>query len=335
MEGLSQLTGGAISKQAISKYEAAKMMPNSTNLISIAEALMENLEYFFRPFKFDIDNMNISFRKKSSVGKKNIESLKIQIQNDVENYLEIEEILDVKQAGTPCDSHELISTIADVEEEALLLRKKWHLGLDPISNVNEMLETNGIKVILTKGPDGFDGVSGVVNEEWPIMVLNEDISMAERSRFTALHETAHILFNQHMTLDLTEKEQEKLCNAFASEMLLPTPVLLSMFKGKNKISLKELTYLQENFGISIDAIMYKLKQLGLVTEKRYKCFYMRKNSNPDFKAKVEKSRFHEKRVSRYSAMVYSALAQQLISASKAASLLGIPIHTVNETVNVI
>ena len=130
-----------------------------------------------------------------------------------------------------------------------------------------------------------------------------------------------------------------MCNAFANEMLLPTSVIAKTLEGKNKISLNELIFLQETYGISIDAIMYKLFQKGIVTEKRYKSFRIRKNvEKGTFGKDVDKERFLElqtKKVSRFKAMVYSALAQQLITASKAASLLKCSVTTVRDTVNVI
>ena len=62
MEKLSEKMNGIVTKQAISKYEKAKMMPNSTILIAMAEALNVDLDYFFRPFTFDLDQFKVSFR---------------------------------------------------------------------------------------------------------------------------------------------------------------------------------------------------------------------------------------------------------------------------------
>ena len=64
MESLCERMGGIVSKQAISKYEGAKMMPTSTTLIALAEALKVKLDYFFRPFSFDLGDFDVSFRKK-------------------------------------------------------------------------------------------------------------------------------------------------------------------------------------------------------------------------------------------------------------------------------
>ncbi len=335
MEGLSQLVKGSVSKQAISKYEAEKMMPSSSIIILLADALKVDVDYFFRPFAFDIQQMNVSFRKKASIGVKETSALKIKIQNEVESYLEMEEILHIEKPTFQKAVSQTLYNKSDMMACARDLRKKWKLGIGPISNIQEMLEANGFKVIVTDGPEGFDGVSGMVNDSKPIMVLNGNISMTERLRFTSLHEAGHLLFNSSIDPSLSPREKERMCDAFASEMLLPTEVLKSMFEGKTKISLKELTFVQESYGISIDAIMYKLQELGIISDKRYKNFQIRKNKSDALKRAVEESRFKEIRISRFPAMVYSALAQQLITTSKAASMLGCSMATIRNSVNVI
>ena len=65
MDQLVQLIGGLVSKQAISKYESALMKPNSSVIVALSAALDVEPDYFFRPFNFDVDHFNVSFRKKS------------------------------------------------------------------------------------------------------------------------------------------------------------------------------------------------------------------------------------------------------------------------------
>lgn len=337
MDALCQQMQGAVSKQAVSKYEAAKMMPSSTILIALADALKVSLDYFFQPFKFDVQEMQVSFRKKSSVNKKDIASLKIYIQEEIEHYLEIEEILG--KEPTLYNNVEIGKTLTypnDMVECAQIVRKQWQLGLDPITNVQDVLEANGIKVIPVNGPEGFDGISGMINDNIPIIVLNKNIIVSERLRFTAFHELGHLLFNTNISADMSEHNKEKMCHAFASEMLLPSNITQQMFAGKAKLSLNELIYIQELYGISIDAVMYKLRDINIIAEKRYRNFNIRKRMSQAFAKAVEKSRFKEEQnTSRYQAMVYSALAQQLITTSKAASMLGCSVANVRNNVNVI
>ena len=335
MDQLVAKIGGLVSKQAISKYESAKMMPNSSVLVALATALDVDADYFFRPFTFDLDQFQVSFRKKSDTSVKDVNALKVRIQDEVERYLEIEAILgkDTPQLS-PTDGEEL-STAAQMREQALIIRKDWQLGLDAIGNVQDVLEAHGIKVICTEAPDGFEGVSGVVNGQHLILVLNRRQNHVERRRFTALHELGHLLFNHRFAPNLTTREKENLCNAFASEMLIPSQNLKSIFSPGEKISTYELRQLQLVYGISIDAIMHKLNEIGIISDSKYKTYCIRKNRNEAMKKFVEDSCYKEDLSTRFSMMVYAAAAKDLISTSKAASLLNTSIITVRNHLNVI
>lgn len=335
MDQLVNLIGGMVSKQAISKYESAKMLPNSSVLIALAAALDVDLDYFYRPFAFDLDQFEVSFRKKSNTTIKDVNALKVKIQDQVERYLEIEEILGK-------DGHEEIESIdssvaskEDMCELAMDLRQSWNLGCDAIANVQDTLEAHGIKVISTEAPDNFDGVSGVVNGQEYIIVLNSNREHIERRRFTALHELGHLLYNNRFSEELTAREKEKLCDAFACEMLLPSSTLQSIFKSGEKISTSELKQLQMMYGISIDAIMHKLKDLEIISENKYKSYCIRKRTDEKLKKYVEESRYQETMTNKFETMVYAAVAKDLISTSKAASLLQVSVGTIRNHLNVI
>ena len=51
MDELCEVMGNIVSKQAISKYENGKMLPNSTVLIQLANVLHTSIDYFFKPFQ--------------------------------------------------------------------------------------------------------------------------------------------------------------------------------------------------------------------------------------------------------------------------------------------
>lgn len=336
LEALAQKMDGNITKQAISKYEKGQMAPSSPVLIALANALDSTLDYFFRPVTPEIQNLEVSFRKKSSIGAKDVAALKVNIQDDIERFLEIESILgEGKTVPTYIENKGSLSNAEQMIQLATTIRKAWKLGSMPITNIQETLESNGIKVIFSEGPNGFDGVSGKVNKNNLIMVLNTNVDMIERQRFTAMHELAHLLFNEHFDASLSKHEQEKLCDAFANEMLMPSEVLRDLFDGKKKISFEELVYVQKLYGISIMAITHKLHDMDIVSEKRYKSFNIRLNMYPEFKEKVSQSRFEEIKTPRFEAMVYGALASELITESKAASLLRIPLETVRKNLTLV
>lgn len=335
MDQLVSNIGGIITKQTISKYESAKMMPNSTVLVALATALDVDADYFFRPFTFDLDEFKVSFRKKSNTTVKDVNALKVRIQDEVERYLEVEEILGKDKMPTPQMDCEILSDSSQMRELANQLRDEWHLGYDAIGNVQDVMEAHGIKVICTEAPDGFDGVSGIINGKDFIVVLNKKQDHVERRRFTALHELGHLLFDKRFSRDLTLREKEKLCDVFASEMLLPSRVLRSIFTPDEKISTSEVRQLQIVYGISFDAIMHKLHELGIINDSKYKTYCIRKNQNESLKRFVEDSCYQEGFSTKFQTMVYAAAAKDLISTSKAANLLHSSVSTVRKHLNVI
>jgi Zn-dependent peptidase ImmA (M78 family) len=275
----------------------------------------------------------VSFRKKSDTTVGDQKALEVQIQDEVERYLEIEEILGTQNDGNLAKelipAHSL-SNRYDMIECAKRVRKSWELGNAPIANSQELLEAHGIKVLLTAAPNKFWGISGMVNDKTPVIVLNSNDCHVEHRRLTAFHELCHLLFNKYFAEELTVHEKENLCNSFANEMLLPSEMLINLFSGKKKIAIAELISLNINYGISVDAIVYKLKDLEIISEKRHRGFCIQKNTRPDFKKYIEDSRYKEEATTRFQAMVYRALAQQLISTSKAASLLGVSINNIRK-----
>ena len=335
MDQLVLLIGCIVSKQAISKYESAKMKPTSTILIALATALDVDVEYFFRPFVFNVEQFQVSFRKKSDTKAKDVNALKVQIQDEIERYLEVEELLGKPIECIQCSEGEKLTTKKQMRDLAIELRKEWNLGEDAIGNVQDTLESKGIKVISTEAPEGFDGVSGIVNDKDFIVVLNSAQKHVERRRFTGMHELGHLLYNNRFSENLTPRERENLCNSFASEMLLPPATLEKIFKPGEKISTSELRQLQLVYGISVDAIMHKLNEIGIVSDSKYKTYNIRKRQNKTLRDFAEASYYKENMTNKFETMVYAAAAKDLITTSKAASLLHTSISTVRKHLNVI
>lgn len=336
MDMLCEKMNNVISKQSISKYENGKMMPDSSVLISLADALQVDPNYFFRSFEYDLDKFEVSFRKKSKVKVYETNSIKEKIRDKIERYMEIENILGIENDFVFSFSNATISNASDIKIQALRLRKEWNLGEDAINNVQAILEMHNIKVIDVEAPDGFDGLSGVVNAKHPIIVLNKNIGHSERRRMTELHELAHILFNSSFDPVMTPKQKEYLCTVFANEMLIPSQIFKKVI-GENRkdISLYELTDLQRMYGISIEAMMMKAKELNIITEQRCRTFYIKKNCDEHLKKQIIASRFEEEKPKRFLSMVYKAVASEIITTSKAASLLNISIEEVRNKLNLV
>ena len=113
-------------------------------------------------------------------------------------------------------------------------------------------------------------------------------------------------------------------------MLIPHSVLIRRIGNKRHyISLSELTDIQIQFGVSIDSMMFMLHQYGVISDNRYKTFNIKKKVSENFKNEVNESRIPRERSHRFFRMVYRALANEIISISKASTLLNIPVNLVN------
>lgn len=93
MDNLCERMKNAVSKQSISKYETGKMMPDSTTLIALSQALGVNVDFFFRPYNVSLDG--IEFRKKSRLRVSSLKAIKEKVLDEIERYLEIENLLEI------------------------------------------------------------------------------------------------------------------------------------------------------------------------------------------------------------------------------------------------
>jgi len=326
MEELAKAMQNNYSKMAISKYEKGQLAPNSEALIAFAEALNLPVDYFFRPFTVQIDS--IKFRKlKSKLGSKLENSIKENINDMIERYMDIEEICNATTLFEKPFADK-ISSPEQVKEAARVLREQWQIGNAGIVKVIDLLEEHGIKVLEIKAEPSFGGLSSKVNNQYPIIVLNKTFA-AERKRFTALHELGHIILP--FDDSVSEKDEEALCHLFASEMLILETVFKNILGPKrHDISYQELRAIQEQYGISCDALMYKAKECGIISQKRYKTYCIQKNKYQVFKDRVETNLYQNESSSRFSRLVYKALSNDLITTSKAAALLHQSVAQVRE-----
>ena len=135
---------------------------------------------------------------------------------------------------------------------------------------------------------------------------------------------------------MEDKDKERLCNVFANEMLLPSSQFIEMVGASRKdISLQELIPLQMQYGLSIDALMYKAKELGIITEQRYKGYCIKRNSSSDFRNQVVENRYPQEDSRRFQVLVYKAISQEVISISKASSLLNCSVNEIRSSINYI
>lgn len=318
MQELAEKT--ALSKQAISKYESGQMKPSSEVLIKLREALEVDVDYFFPKDESGLPIINlerVTLREKDKIDDNELEAIKKDTIDYLLRVLELEKIMDVKEEfKNPVADFEIRSA-KDVEKAAKKVRKKWGLGNAPITNVVELLETNGIKVHNVERSEKFEGFSAWAGKI-PIVVLNSLIKEATRIRFTALHELGHIVLE--FVDELTEDDIENLCNAFSGELLFPSEVIVVEFgPNRSRFSIVELKHIKLKYGISIQAILLAARKAAILNRESY--ISCKAEYDTWFKAKADFGTYTlVETPQRFKQLLFSSLAEKKIPISKAAQL---------------
>lgn len=314
---LADRLNGEVSHTAINKFEMGALMPDGQILLALAKALNVQTDYFLRQQIIQITD--IAFRKRSRLSVKQSNSIKASIIDTLERYLELEALLNLNTDFVNPIAEYKIVTADDVETAVKELLDHWDLGSNAIPNVIELLESKGVKVIELNADSKFDGLSGWANGHIPVIVLNKAFSN-ERKRFTALHELGHLLLNFEDSLE--HSVIEKHCHRFAGSFLMP-PATLKKELGatRSAVSLNELVAVKESYGISMQAIMARARDLNIISSDYFVRFRMWVNADPTRKMEIGFGTYPgDERSTRFSQLIYRATAEEIITMSKAASL---------------
>lgn len=321
---------GLVTAQAIGKYERDEDMPSSRVLIALASALEVSEDYLLNDDELVLEG--IEFRKKpgSSREEATIEARTLSL---LERYLAVEDLLRLRSVDweQPRNAPYPISEIRDAEDAARSVREDWGLGNDPIPKLAELLEERGIKV-LSLALDEIDGLAARVRrkerEAARVIVIRQD-TWSERKRFNLAHELGHLVMNPATGVDA-----EKAAHRFAGALLMPADVLRAEVGAKrSSISIGELVALKHRFGASIQAITYRCKDLGIIGTSTFAELYRTFTVRGWRSAPYEEPGTippHVERPKRFERLCYRALAEKIIGEARAAELLGIPVHELEQ-----
>jgi len=318
-----------VSPQAVGKYERDEMMPSSDVLIALCRVLEVPEAYLLSTGDDELGS--VEFRKQKLAGRKVEAFIRAQVLSAVERYLEIEDIIAAESTewNAPPDFPYRVLTMEHAELAADLLREKWSLGCDPIPNLAEFLEGRGIKVLALDLPENVSGVAAKVKRstgrDVPVIVVNRS-HPGERQRFTLAHELAHLLLRADEDVDL-----EKSCHRFAGAFLIPRVVLeAEVGRRRHSISWAELFRLKRLFCASVQALVYRLRELGIIAEPVFTQMFRSMSREGWRGTKGEPDPLPKEVTHRFERLCFRALAEQVISESKTAELLNVTVRQLNE-----
>ena len=333
LRGLAAAINHLVTAQAIGKYERNEAMPAHRVQIALADALRTTVDYLVGDP--DLVLASLEFRKNAFTSNRGESQAEATVLVLLERYLAIEDLLNLPSArwDAPRDApYPVLRDPIEADRAADALRHHWGLGHEPIPNLVELLEARGIKIFAF--PLGsLGGLAARARRPGlppiPFVVVNER-DWGERQRFTIAHELGHIILDVASDIDA-----ERVAHRFAGALLLPAEALwLEVGKRRSTIPLGELVALKHVFGVSIQALTYRCRELHIINQATYQALFTEFRRlgwrTPPYK---EYGAMDGERPNRFNRLCLRALAEGAISESKAAELLGIGIVQVDDYMN--
>lgn len=337
MQALAERVTPRVSAQAISKYEADRMMPSSAVLVGLGKALGVSLDFLLGGQVEALQS--VEWRKNSTASAQDRATAEALVIERLEDYLAIEDILDLH----PADDLFAALRIDHVDDEEAIdakahaVRKEWKLGLDPIPSMTALLEDKGLKVIEADLPERINGLACQVERTGALpaeVIVVARQTNVERKRFNLAHELAHRVIAATGNPDL---KIEPSMNRFAGAFLIPREHLeKEAGRRRQGMTWIEIMWLKRTYGVSAAAMLVRLGQVGILSKsaveyafKTYARGWRRKEPEPvdpgEGFASFEKPQ-------RFERLVWRALGEQLISPVRAAQMLGLPLSIVERDI---
>ena len=338
MQGLADRVSPSVSAQAISKYEADKMMPSSAVLIGLGKALGVSLDFLMGG---QVEALSgIEFRKHSGTSAQDRAHAEAIVTEKLEDYLAIEDILELAPPGDPFGSlvTDRVESYDAVDQIARELRREWKLGIDPIPSMAALLEDKGIKVIEANLAERFDGLAcdvqrGGGRPDTEVVVVSSHTNI-ERKRFNLAHELAHRVIR---ATGNPEVALEKAMNRFAGAFLVPAEHLIEEAGAdRHGMTYHEIMRLKRLYGVSAAAMLMRLGQVGIlqpnVIEYAFRSYARSWRTREPEPIRDDEGFGAFERPQRYERLVWRALGEELISPVRAAQLLRLPLSTVEREI---
>ncbi len=309
-----------VSAMAISKYERDQVVPSSGVMLRLSQALKVKSDFFFRPGTLSIQLQ--AYRKHSVLGGKEQEAIQMRIQDWVERYLEVESLFP-EEYHAACLPLYKTNSPDEIETIALELRDHWNLGYDPIENLVQVLEDQGIKVGIISGFEHFDACTFKANGD-PVIVTKSELS-GDRQRFNLGHELGHLILEAQGDL-----LPEPAANRFVGAFLVPAETArFELGARRTDLNVNELYMLKHKYGLSMQAWIYRAKDLSIITENTAARLFQQFRVKGWYRQEPGKN-YPSEAPMRMERLIYRALAEDFISRSRAQELLGKPLEALQQ-----
>ena len=256
--------------QTLSAIEKGARKINAHELIMMARLYGRNLNYFLES---DVATDPVPLWRKAR--KTDVNQIQRQFLSFLENYSNLEHLLGLKRRWKDVQkNYDRDDFSVNGFEQADKLGADIHnfldLGSRPSLNLLNVLENKlRFKILHLSLGDGVSGAS-VVDNILGVGILINSKDAPWRRNFDLAHELFHIItWNVFSPEEIgngtTKTRPEQYADIFASSLLLPETHLLDALKETatdNKIRFVDIIELAKDFGVSSEAILWRLVNLG-------------------------------------------------------------------------
>lgn len=268
MTATNLAAAASISAPWISQIENVKKTPGPDLVREFARVLNFPVEFFYRSVESQPPSDAFHFRATSKLARKDestarsLSTLAIELSDWIEETYR-SPAPDVPELQDLIDSDDELAP----DQAAEALRGAWGLGVAPIKNLLQLLESRGAKVYSAGGPlqaiDAFSFRHGPT----PVIFLNVHKS-AERLRFDLAHELGHLVMHGGSLHVESGKEKEQAANDFASSFLMPRSDVIGAIRGNN-LMLEDVLMLKRRWRVSAMALNLRAHRLGVISDWNY------------------------------------------------------------------
>ncbi len=261
--------------QILSNIESGRRALKAWELAALSKIYGRDVDYFLFPEQKKPEG-NILWRNPEPNSQQ--EEVKRTFFNYCEKYKTLLKILGEKEAENhdlllSTDKSELLNnnSFEYAAKKASDYLRLLQLGARPSCSLAKTLEDKiRIKIIHLNLPEGISGGSTISEFGMAILVNSNDAPW--RQNFDLAHEFFHLISWNHFRFEQIYKKQniERLANIFASAFLMPEDEIRSEVEKRiasSKITYFSLIEIAQDFEVSIEALLWRLVNLGLLDKK--------------------------------------------------------------------
>lgn len=271
---------------AMSQIERGVINPDLETFVSLGFALKVPPSFFIHnpspPNRIEIASCHFRALRSTS------QALRRQSARKGDMYIDFVELLESKGVQFPKEN---ISNFygpsihsEEIEKTANELRRHWKLGYGPIPDIVKLVESNGIVVLPLEDSCIKVDAFSTWRSKRPCMLLSME-KAASRIRFDVSHELGHLVMHEETAVG--EKKTERQADMFAGAFLAPKESFIE--ECPRRWSLNAFQQLKFRWKMSIQALLYRAKDLGCLSPSTYQRamiqiskLNMRKNEGPEW-----------------------------------------------------